>query len=287
MKYLTIRWLSYPVIMVAIGIGITYAIATGLSYWPWVPALALLGIACVAVLERIQPYERAWLVDHNDSRTDRIHFVVNATVLFVSIELLSVLRSLAATGSAWPLSWPVWVQIPIAMIIIDFGLFFMHWLSHRHEYLWRFHEAHHSSMRLYWLNGERRHPLHAVMMASPGLLFILLAGAPPNIIAAGLAILSVHLAFQHANLDYSVGIFRHALGVAETHRWHHKKEYEDAQVNFGEMLMIWDHLFGTYHSPVRRLGFDEIGVHDPNAPATYQGQLLRPFIRPHAARDAM
>lgn len=287
MTFLMIRWLSYPVVMIAIGSSIISVMANALPYWPWVPALALIGILCVALLERIQPYEPVWQVDHNDSRTDRIHFVVNATVLFASIELLSILRSRVGSGSVWPDFFPVWIQILLAMIVIDFGLFFMHWLSHRNESLWRFHEAHHSSKRLYWLNGERRHPLHAALMATPGLLCVLVAGAPPHIIAAGLAILSVHLAFQHANLDYSVGIFRHALGVAETHRWHHKKEYEDAQVNFGEMLMLWDHLFGTYHSPTRRLGPDEVGVQDSYAPTSYQGQFLRPFTRRRFLRDTV
>ncbi|WP_407938458.1 sterol desaturase family protein [Oceanococcus atlanticus] len=36
------------------------------------------------------------------------------------------------------------------------------------------------------------------------------------------------------------------LGVAELHRWHHKRDYEDAEVNFGEVWMIWDHLFGSF-----------------------------------------
>jgi sterol desaturase/sphingolipid hydroxylase (fatty acid hydroxylase superfamily) len=37
------------------------------------------------------------------------------------------------------------------------------------------------------------------------------------------------------------------LGVAEIHRWHHKREFEDAQVNFGEFWMIWDQLFRSFY----------------------------------------
>jgi len=272
-----IRWLSYPLVLGTTTALILWCISRATPYWPTVPLLALLGIGCVAALERLQPYESAWLHDHDDARTDTIHFFVNLTILYASIEALSWTRTWFPTSDLWPDAWPVWAQVGIAVVVIDFGLYAMHWWSHQYWRLWLFHEAHHSSTRLYWLNGERRHPVHAMVMAAPGLAVLVAAGAPPVTIAVGLAILSVHLAFQHANLDYSVGLFRHLLGVAETHRWHHKKAYEDAQVNYGEWLMVWDHLFGTYRDPPGLLGPGEVGVRDKDAPTSYVGQLTRPW----------
>ena len=277
MKRWAIRWCSYPLVFGGVAASILWTLSQGLPYWPLVPMLALLGIACVAVLERRQPYEPSWLHDHGDMRADMIHFLVNLTVLYTSIEALSWARTWLSPAAIWPAAWPVWAQVAGVIVVMDFGLFFMHWVSHRSRYLWRLHEIHHSSERLYWLNGERRHPLHAMIMAAPGLAALLGAGAPPETIAGGLAILSVHLHFQHANLDYSVGPFRHLLGVAETHRWHHKKAYEDAQVNFGEWLMLWDHLFRTYRRPPGRVGPGDVGVLDASAPADYLGQLVRPL----------
>lgn len=278
MKRWAIRWLSYPVVLGAASASILWTVSLGLPYWPLVQVLALLGTGCVAVLERWQPYEPAWLHDHGDTRTDLMHFFVNLTALYASIEALSWVRTWFVPGDIWPAGWPVWAQVCAAVVVMDFGLFFMHWLSHRNRHLWLFHEAHHSSQRLYWLNGERRHPLHVMMMGTPGMAALLAAGAPPAIISTGLAILSVQLEFQHANLDYSVGVFRHMLSVAETHRWHHKKAYEDAKVNFGEWLMLWDHLFGTYRRPPGQLGPGEVGVRGTDAPASYWGQLVRPFL---------
>ncbi|KRB84239.1 sterol desaturase family protein [Duganella sp. Root198D2] len=278
MKQWAIRYLSYPLVFGAAAAAILWAATHGLPYWPTIPLMALAAIACVALLERWQPYEKAWLADHGDTATDSLHFLLNASVLYGSIEILSWARGLLPALAAWPMHWPVWMQVGAAMIVLDFGLFFMHWLSHRHYRLWLFHEAHHSSERLYWLNSERRHPLHAMMMGAPGLAVLLVLGAPAATIASGLAILSVHLAFQHANLDYSLGPLRHAFGVAQTHRWHHKRDYADAQVNFGEWLMLWDHLFRTYRQPPGRIGRDDVGLDSPDAPATYHRQLLRPFL---------
>src|SRR3546814_18446151 len=90
-------------------------------------------------------------------------------------------------------------------------------------------------------------------MAGPGLVVLLISGVPSAVVATWFGILTVHLAFQHSNLDYSVGWLRHVLGVAEVHRWHHKRDFEDAQVNFGEFSTAWDQMFGT-SSEARRVG---------------------------------
>ncbi|MDU9399389.1 MULTISPECIES: sterol desaturase family protein [Pseudomonadaceae] len=80
-----------------------------------------------------------------------------------------------------------------------------------------------------------------------------------------------------ANLDYSLGWLRRVIGVAETHRWHHKRDFEDAQVNFGEFLLVWDQLLGTYYDSVSKPGSAEVGLHDRNYPTGYVGQLVEPF----------
>jgi len=232
----------------------------GTPYWPWGPLVAALGIAAVALLEHLQPYEKAWLHDHGDTLVDILHAFTSLSLIFLSVEIVTILRLFLPEVGLWPADWPMWTQILIAGLIIDFGLWFMHWLSHKNGWLWRLHALHHSSERLYWLNGERRHPLSALLLASPGILIAVILGAPAAAIGSWFAIVSVHLAFQHANLDYTVGPFRLLLGVAENHRWHHKREYEDAQVNFGEFWMIWDLVFGTYRFPRFNLQAGEVGI---------------------------
>ena len=85
------------------------------------------------------------------------------------------------------------------------------------------------------------------------------------------------IAIQHSNLDYTLGPLRKWLGVAVVHRWHHKREFEDAQVNYGEFLMIWDRLFGTFFDVDRRIEADDPGLRDRAFPRDYWGQLTYPF----------
>ena len=177
----------------------------------------------------------------------------------------------------WPTAAPMWAQVLLAGAIVDLGLYLMHRASHASGFLWRLHAIHHMPERLYWLNGGRRHPVSALVLAGPGLITLLALGVTPIAVGAWLSIMSIHLAFQHANLDYRLGPIRHLLGVAEMHRWHHKREFEDAQVNFGEVFLIWDWLFGTHHDAPLSPGRREVGLKENEIPATYLGQLLWPF----------
>ena len=280
-----IRYGSYPALMVPTAL-VAVAVAAGaVPAWPTLAVLAAVGITAVALLERLQPYQRDWLLDHGDVRADLLHGVANLLLLAGTAYALHAVRGIVPVASLWPTSWPIALQLLLAGGIVDGGLYAMHRFSHRAAWAWRLHAIHHSAERLYWLNSERRHPLSALLMAGPGIGLAVALGAPPQVLSAWLGLLSVQLAFQHANLDYRVGPLRRWLGVAEVHRWHHKREYEDAQVNFGEFFMLWDRVFGTFHDRPEPLAADSVGLREEIVPQGYFAQLAWPFRVLPSARD--
>ena len=281
-----IRYGSYPLVVGGTAVVLFGGLAAGWPYFPTVPLAVAASLASVALLERRLPFHAAWRRDHRDSVCDAIHAVVNLVVLLAVHGLVAALAPMWSAGTWWPDQWPLWAQALAVGVVLDLSLYSVHLLSHRVAWLWRFHAIHHSSERLYWLNGERRHPLHAGMMAAPGLVAVVLMGAPALAVGAWLGLLAVHLAFQHSNLDYRVGLMRFVIGAAEVHRWHHKREYEDAQVNFGEFWMVWDHLFGTFRLPKHKLGANEVGLKEPDFPMDYGAQLAYPFRALAPAADA-
>jgi sterol desaturase/sphingolipid hydroxylase (fatty acid hydroxylase superfamily) len=281
-----VRYAAYPSIMVLV-LAAALAVASGYPPgWPVLAAVAAVGIVLVAILERGLPFEAAWIPDHGDTRTDLVHALVNWALLSAGASIVHVVTEAVALPRLWPAAWPVWAQLGLVAVVFDLGLYAMHVLSHRWPWAWRLHAIHHSAERLYWLNGERRHPLSAALMAAPGLLVLATLGAPPVVVSAWLAVVAVHLAFQHANLDYRLGPLRRWIAGAQTHRWHHKREYEDAQVNFGEFLLVWDRLFGTFAEPAATLRADEVGLRRRDMPAGYLGQLRWPFTMPIELRRA-
>lgn len=273
-----LRWSSYPLVFGGCAAFMVWALYAGVPYWPSTPLVAALGLLAVAALERIQPFRQGWLEDHGDSLTDLVHMLVNLSVIQFTAEILARLGdAVPASVRVFPVESPLWLQLLLVAAVLDLSLYAMHRISHQLPWLWRFHMIHHSSERLYWMNGERRHPLHAALMAGPGLVVLFAFGAPSAVVATWFGILTVHLGFQHANLDYRLGWLRHIFGVAEIHRWHHKRDFEDAQVNFGEFLMVWDHLLGTFHDSAGKLGEAEVGMHGQDVPKDYLGQLVVPF----------
>lgn len=277
---LTIRYLSYPLIAGSSAALVFTSASQGLAYWPLFPLIVASAIAVVALLERIAPFEASWNLDHGDTAVDAAHFLVSYLLIQVAVASAFGLRELLPPSWAlWPREAPMLVQILLAGAVMDLGLYTMHRASHANGFLWRLHAIHHSPERLYWLNGGRRHPMSAIVLAAPGLTVLLAVGATPIAVGAWLSFMSIHLAFQHANLDYRLGPLRHVLGVAEMHRWHHKREFEDAQVNFGEVLLIWDRLFGTFHDAPNSPRRGEVGLLGSNMPADYWSQLRWPFRR--------
>ena len=95
------------------------------------------------------------------------------------------------------------------------------------------------------------------------------------------------------NINLKLGVFYWLFNVVDLHRWHHSKKIEQSNNNYGNNLIIYDRLFGTYYHPQNRgqsqdqnqdtsaqemeeLG--EIGLLNSNYPKSYLGQLRAPFI---------
>ncbi|MPZ76456.1 MAG: hypothetical protein GEU77_08020 [Deltaproteobacteria bacterium] len=51
-------------------------------------------------------------------------------------------------GSSPPLSAAVWLEVPLAVLLLDYTLYLWHVLMHRLTWLWRFHLPHHVDLDL-------------------------------------------------------------------------------------------------------------------------------------------
>ncbi|MCA6441389.1 MAG: sterol desaturase family protein, partial [Chitinophagaceae bacterium] len=151
----------------------------------------------------------------------------------------------------------------------------------KYKFLWNLHSIHHSSERLYFLNGDKRHALHQLIEGGPGIIVCMVIGTPPVVIITALALLAVNMFMQHTNLDYKAGILKKIFCVAELHRWHHRADYKDAQVNYGAWLTVWDHIFRTaYDSPKMQTELGAIGIAEERSfPKNYGKQFLYPFSK--------
>jgi sterol desaturase/sphingolipid hydroxylase (fatty acid hydroxylase superfamily) len=76
------------------------------------------------------------------------------------------------------------------------------------------------------------------------------------------------------------------LASAELHRWHHARDLGPSNSNFGNNLIVWDRLLGTYQAPSRAPAEQRLGLDDVSFPGSYWAHLASPFILDRFARSA-
>jgi sterol desaturase/sphingolipid hydroxylase (fatty acid hydroxylase superfamily) len=84
--------------------------------------------------------------------------------------------------------------------------------------------------------------------------------------------------FQHCNVRLRYGFLNYIVGSAETHRWHHSREPRESNANYGNTVIVWDLVFGTWFLPTDR-AVGSLGLKDPAYPKAFLGLMRAPFNR--------
>src|SRR6185436_16187242 len=103
----------------------------------------------------------------------------------------------------------------------------------------------------------------------------LILGAPKDVMIMVSAVTAIIGILTHSNVEMRCGWLNYVFNTPELHRWHHSKVLDEGNRNYGENLMLFDQLFGTFFCPPRRPPRD-IGISHP-MPATFIEQLKVPF----------
>lgn len=140
-------------------------------------------------------------------------------------------------------TWLVWL---VAFVVIDFAGYWNHRLNHMINLFWNQHVIHHSSEK-FNLSCALRQPISNLIGYFPLLLIpAALVGVPFKVIAI---LAPIHLFAQfwyHTQHIGKMGLLEYVIITPSQHRVHHaiNKEYIDK--NLGQILSIWDRLFGTF-----------------------------------------
>ncbi|MBL4845751.1 MAG: sterol desaturase family protein [Planctomycetes bacterium] len=239
----------------------------------------------VALLERVAPASPP-TVSGREVRADALH-VVFSTVL--PTQLVGVLITAAGLGasaasfgwlsetlglSLWPHSLPLVLQLGLAMLIGELGVYVLHRTCHVVPLFWRIHAVHHTPEQLYIVAAGRNHPIQAVLNYSLQTLPIVVLGADPAVIALYAAFTGVNGLFQHANLHVRARFLSLFVATPALHRTHHSRDAIEGNRNFGNNLILWDWVFGTRHIAPEPEAF---GIDDKEFPVDWLPQVLTPL----------
>ncbi len=267
-------------------------------------------------LERQLPHARKWQEPHGDADTDALHLGVSLAISAGVLRLLRAFAppllaaqlsplcgppvlsgaaspsllfrlwpALAPLGSSpqppilsWPHALPLPLQLVLALVLAELGGYLSHRLLHRLPGLWPFHAVHHSAQRLYFINASRNHPIDMAFTVFATFLPLVLFGMGETAFALFSVFTSTHLLLQHSNIAQRTGPLNWILATADVHRWHHSRKRAEADANYGQVLLIWDVIFGTRRVPSHRSPPIAVGFEgDETYPHSYLDQLREPF----------
>ena len=281
-----VSWILWPGLLI-ICMSIT---AYGFSFDdPYLPFIGfnlsyLFLILSLLWLEKIMPHEQTWHAPDGQTWANIAHTLTSKGTSQALLMANSYIGANILTGGAdgllgiqiWPSHWPIAAQILLAIITSEFMLYWAHRTAHEFMFLWRFHAIHHSVKKLWIVNTGRFHFIDSLYSIVMGIIPLLILGASMDIMMWLAAITAFIGMLTHCNVEMRFGIISWIFNTPEIHRWHHSKVLKEGNSNYGENIMLWDHIFGSFFHENRRPPAN-IGIHE-HMPAKFTHQLIWPFL---------
>ena len=213
--------------------------------------------ACIMILlERKYPYTKGmpffrdgWWLDFFWYTLVQSYFLQILIFDYIIAPLKSKM-GLSETGVLSGL--PIWVLIPIFLVVHDFYIYWFHRLQHENKLFWRIHEAHHSVTTVDWLAGSRSHFLEIIINQTiefAPIMFLLDTHTGHIVVVLKGLIDALWGMWIHSNIDVHSGKLQYVINGPEMHQWHHSDHKEVFYSNYSTKFAIWDWLFGTAFLP--------------------------------------
>jgi sterol desaturase/sphingolipid hydroxylase (fatty acid hydroxylase superfamily) len=170
---------------------------------------------------------------------------------------------------------PAVAHFVLFVVAVDLARYWKHRWMHASPLLWKFHSIHHTQVELTFLTNYRFHFVDLLgdnlIVFALGLLF----GMPATLWVPVSITFAVYAWLQHSDLDWSYGKLDMVLVSPRFHSVHHSIAAEHHYRHFGLIFSVWDRLFGTVETEIRRP--PAYGVLGLSIPESFVSQLVFPF----------
>jgi sterol desaturase/sphingolipid hydroxylase (fatty acid hydroxylase superfamily) len=165
--------------------------------------------------------------------------------LFTRLLRIGIYAVVATHAAIWQLpadQWWVWVA---GIVAYDFCYYWNHRLGHEMAIFWAAHVAHHQSQQ-YNLSTALRQTSTGVLLGWIFYLPMAIAGFPVEVFAVAAIVNLFYQYWIHTEQIGRLGWFDRWFASPSNHRVHHAVNDPYIDRNYSGILMLWDHLFGTY-----------------------------------------
>ena len=149
---------------------------------------------------------------------------------------------------------PIWALWIITFISIDLVFYVYHRMSHRIRFLWAIHLSHHSSEEMNFAVSFRQ-AWFGPISKIPFFMVFPLQGYDPTIIAVAGVISTLWGIVGHTQVIGKLGPLEWIFNTPSHHRVHHGSNKQYIDKNYGNLLIIWDRLFGTFEAEKESVSF--------------------------------
>lgn len=219
----------------------------------WISAPAVLGtFALLAWAERRRPLRRR--IEAGGPHLARNLVVAGVSALTLSLVERPVVEPLSRAvgrrraGLLGLLRLPLWLEVPVAIALLDYTLYLWHVLTHRVPFLWRFHLVHHLDLDLDASTALRFHFGELSLSVAFRAAQVAVLGIAPLPLSIWQALLLVSILFHHSNLALdprTEARLARFFMTPRLHGIHHAASLEETDSNWSSGLSLWDRLHGT------------------------------------------
>jgi len=149
---------------------------------------------------------------------------------------------------------PIWALWTMTFISIDLVFYVYHRMSHRIRFLWAIHLSHHSSEEMNFAVSFRQ-AWFGPISKIPFFMILPLLGFDPTIIAVAGVISTLWGIVGHTQVIGKLGPLEWIFNTPSHHRVHHGSNKQYIDKNYGNLLIIWDRMFGTFEPEQEEVKF--------------------------------
>jgi len=194
---------------------------------------------------------------------------LSAKLSFIQLSFVSKLHPVAQ-GTLW-------------IVVADFCDYWVHRLQHRSRFMWAFHTMHHAQEQLNFATTARFHPVDHFISNTIRFVPMLMFGASPKSWLPVYFAIDLLTTTLHSRITWRFGALSRVFVTPRFHSFHHSADPRHYDKNFGGILCIWDHIFGTaVDAPEQPAKYGLTDVKMPTLVSTLVQpfRLLRQFYAP-------
>ena len=206
-----------------------------------------------------------WLIEHAATQQPVLaklrHTSINMLYMSAVLPIQIIMMMLCVGTAQWvtPHHWGLiyllphaenpWIKFGVAFLMLDFLDYVYHFTAHRFEPLWKLHLLHHTDRAVDVSTTFRENPGETLVRTCFFLLWIFICGASVEVLVLRqtfetFANVSQHTVFRLPRR--AARIVGWLFVTPNLHHAHHHCRLPGTNCNYGDVLSIWDRIFGTY-----------------------------------------